>query len=240
MDCGNTESERSMPIIVPEQKVFAVVLTGEFNPAIFHPAWLAQNELIAVEETDSAEDLICTNEVSTFVLDGAHFQVERQRFGLTTKDESKAPWIRDLTVGIFTLLEHTPLTALGLNLDIRYSLESNELWHAVGHNLAPKPCWEDILEEPGMLGVTMRGKREKCSADRVDVRVQPVTSLTHGVFVGINQHYDLKTESRTSVFERNQAAMKILTNEWSSFRTYAATASIQLLQKAIKMGGSDS
>lgn len=229
----------SMPNILPEQKVFAIVLTGEFNPAIFHPAWLAQNELVAVEEAETAEDLICSNDVSTFVLDDAHFQVERHRFGLTTKDESKAPWIRDLAVGVFTLLEHTPLLALGLNLDIRYSLGSEESWHAVGDKLAPKPCWEGIIEDPGMLSVAVRGNRAGSAADRVDVRVQPVASPAYGVFVGINQHYDLKTESRESVFDRNQVAINILNNEWKPFLSYAGTASVQLLEKAIAMEGNE-
>ena len=185
-----------MPSIVVEKKIIAVVLTGEFNPAIFHPAWLAQNELVAPEEAETVNEVICTNEVSTFVLDGVHMQVERQRFGLTTEDESKAVWLRDLTVGIFSILEHTPLKAIGFNQDIRYALDSEEMWHAIGDRLAPKPCWEGILESPGMLGVFMRGKRSDCAADRIDIRVQPAPGLTNGVYVGFNQHYNLATESR--------------------------------------------
>lgn len=221
----------------PEQTILSVVLTGEFNPSIFHPAWFSQNELLPQQETDSVEEMICTNEVSTFVLDDVHFQVERQRFGLTTKDASKGPFIRDLALGTFGLLEHTPLAALGLNLDLRYALESEDSWHKVGHALAPKSYWEGILSDPGMMGVSVRGKRPDCDADRVDIRVRPVAGIKNGVFVGINQHYQIETSLRTSITERNQTAMHILQNDWGSFRSYAEKAAEQLVQNALSDGG---
>lgn len=222
-----------MPLINPEQKIFAIVLTGEFNPSIFHPAWLSQNELVATEEAEDAEDIICTNEVSSFVLDGVHFQVERHRFGLTAKDESKAPWIRDLTDAVFSLLEHTPLTAMGLNLNVRYALEDMHSWHKIGHTLAPKDCWKDILEDPGMLSISVRGKRNNCSADRIDFNVQPVPSPINGILIGVNQHYDLKTDKQTSVYDRNRAAKSILKDDWNKFRSYATKASSELLRNAL-------
>ena len=47
-----------MPKMEPEQKIYAIVILGDFNPAIFHPSWLAQNELIPNEEVGDASDLI--------------------------------------------------------------------------------------------------------------------------------------------------------------------------------------
>ena len=45
-----------MPKMEPKQKIFAIVILGDFNPAIFHPSWLAQNELIPNEEVGDASD----------------------------------------------------------------------------------------------------------------------------------------------------------------------------------------
>ncbi len=222
-----------------EQKIFAVVILGDFNPAIFHPSWFAQNELIPNEEVGDATDLICTNEVSTFLLNDVHFQVERQRFGLTTKNASNAPLLRDLAVGIFTLLEHTPLTAVGLNLDLTYSLDSKEAWHAVGDRLAPKGCWQGILAGPGMLGVSMQGKRANCNADRVSIRVQPVPGIENGIFVGVNQHYAIETENRTAIFDRNQEVMRILNEDWFPFHAYAEVAALNLISNDKREGESE-
>ncbi len=164
------------------------------------------------------------------------FQVEQQRFGLTTKDASKAPIVRDLAVSIFTLLEHTPLDALGLNLHMGYSLESKQCWNDVGHSLAPKVCWNGILEKPGLAGMTMRGQRTDCSADRIDIRVHPTPEHENGVYVGFNQHYDIKTEHRKSIMSRNREALRILQEDWNTFRSYAQKAAVNLLQNAIAGG----
>lgn len=215
--------------LVPEQRVFAVVILGKFNPAIFHPLWYAHNDLIPREETDEASDVITSDEVSTFVVNAVHFQVERHRFGLTTKDASRAAYLRDLTVGSFTLLEHTPLTALGLNLDFRFSLPDVEAWHEIGHRLAPKEHWNGILESPGMRGITMEGTRSGCNADRISIRVQPASSFEHGVFIGINQHYNIETEKRTSIAERNTEVMRILNSDWNAFQSYAENAALDLV-----------
>ena len=219
-----------MPKMEPEQKIFAIVILGDFNPAIFHPSWLAQNELIPNEEVGDASDLICTNEVSTFVLNDVHFQVERQRFGLTTKNASNAPLLRDLAVGVFTLLEHTPLTAVGLNLDIRYSLGSKDAWHNVGDRLAPKGPWQSVLENPGMLGVSMQGKRPNCGSDCISVRVQPAPGIEYGVFVRINQHYAIETVTRSVISDRNQEVMRILNEDWFPFHAYAENAALTLVR----------
>ncbi len=141
----------------PEQSVFAVVILGSFNPQIFHPLWYADNELIAREQVDDVRDLICSDEISAFVLDEVHFQIERHRFGLTTKDASRALNLRDLAVNTFTILEHTPLTAIGLNRDMRFRLEEREHWDKIGHELAPKGKWDGIIESPGMRIVAMEG-----------------------------------------------------------------------------------
>jgi hypothetical protein len=54
----------------PEQQVFSVVILGNFNPKIFHPLWYAQNELIAKQEIDEADDVLCSSEVSSSILTG--------------------------------------------------------------------------------------------------------------------------------------------------------------------------
>ena len=213
----------------PEQQVFAVVILGNFNPAIFHPLWYAQNGLIPEQEIGDATDLVTTDEVSTFQLNDVHFQVERHRFGLTSKDPSKLPYLRDLAMGSFTLLEHTPLTALGLNSDFRFSLPSAEDWHAVGDRLAPKMCWASIIEKPGMLGVSMQGKRPDCPAARISIRLQPASGLDYGVFVAINQHYDIETEQRRSIALRNAEVMRVLRDDWNSFRFFALNAAQALI-----------
>ena len=186
-----------MPVspLEPEQNVFAVVILGSFNPQIFHPLWYADNELIAREEVNDVKDLLCSDEISAFVLNEVHFQIERHRFGLTTKDASRALSLRDLAVNTFTILEHTPLTAIGLNRDMRFRLENSDLWHSIGHQLAPKAKWDGIIESPGMRIVAMEGQRKECNAEKVSIRVQPAGGVENIVLIAVNQHYSLKDDT---------------------------------------------
>lgn len=221
----------------PEQQVFSVVILGNFNPKIFHPLWYAQNELFARQELDEADDILTSSEVSMFNWHGIHFQIEQHRFGLTTKDAAQVPQLRDLAIGSFSLLEHTPLSALGFNLETRFQLPSREAWNFVGDRLAPKQHWQSILEGPGMLSVTMLGKRNDCLANRISIRVEPASGLENGVVVGINQHYNIETEQRVSIADRNNEVMRALKDDWKSFRTYAESAAVSLVFEGIEQVG---
>jgi len=220
-----------MPAPEPEieQLVIAIVVLGNFNPMIFHPLWFAQNDLIAEQEVEQAKEVLTSDEVSTFQLNDIHFQIERERFGLTTKDASKAQTVRDLVRGSFSLLEHTPLTVVGLNQDTRFRLASHDAWNAVGDKFAPKPHWKDILDSPGMLGVSMLGTRTDCSADRISIRIAPASGLENGVYVGVNQQYTIQTDKRSTIPDRNKEVMRILNDDWNSFRKYAQSTALTLV-----------
>jgi len=211
----------------PVQNVFAIVLLGKFNPNIFHPLWYAQNGLIPIEEVENVTELICSDEVSTFVYNDIHFQIERHRFGLTTRDESRIFPLRDLVTGTFQILENTPLTAFGFNRDMQFELKDAETWHNVGHRLAPKSPWVDVLRSPGMLIVGMLGTRSDSHRDQVNIRVQPVMNGNHAVQVAINQHHDLDKEN--SYAERTADAVSLINNDWAQFLTYSVDAAQRLL-----------
>lgn len=219
-----------------QQKIFSIVLLGEFNPAIFHPQWLAFNELVSLETANAAKNISCQSEYSTFEVDGMHYQVEKQRFGLTTKDESQMPILLDMVRGILSLLEHTPLVALGLNHDFRYTMPDLDSWHRLGHTLAPKDHWKNVLEQPGMAGIMIRGKRSAAPGATLDVRVNPTMDGQNGVFIGINQHYRFDDIDQTAIAQRNERALNILEKDWRPFCSYAVNAAAEIL-KASKPSG---
>lgn len=216
-----------------KQEIISVVLLGDFNPAIFHPQWLVHNELISSGIAEAAKEVSCQSEFSTFEVDNMKLFVEKERFGLTTKDVSMLPVFRDTVKGIFTLLEHTPLKALGLNYDFRYSMPDDESWHRLGHTLAPKECcWDSLLEKPGMAALAIRGSRGEVPESRVDIRVNPIWDEKNGVFIGINQHYRFDDLEDTAIVERNQRVLNILETDWQSFCEYAKNA----VKKILKTG----
>lgn len=77
-----------------------------------------------------------------------------------------------------------------------------------------------------MLGVSMLGTRANCQADRVSVRVAPANGLDNGVFVGINQHYNIDTERRQVISERNNEMLRILKEDWNARMTRFVVSSM--------------
>jgi hypothetical protein len=201
----------------------SIVVLGSFNPSIFHPVWFSANELIRKEDETSAKIQIIHPEVSSFTTEWFHMQVTDGNFTLETNDPTTAPVLRDLARGTFKLLEHTPLSAFGFNSHRHYRMSSDEEWHAFGHHFAPKESWQPLLLKPGMLGLVMQGEREHCSAT-IQVRIEPSARVHPGVFISINEHYNLEKElgKDAGQMDRNRLFLKTLGDSWEAFFNYTS------------------
>jgi hypothetical protein len=152
-------------------------------------------------------------------------------FTALTQDPTKSLPLRDLVIGTFKLLEHTPLTAFGFNRFGHFSAPSEDGWHAFGHHFAPKESWSSILKNPGLIGLVMEGKREGCEG-KIQVRIEPSPITALGIFITINQHHDLPTKDKQpelTQVERNRAFLAALQNQWDDFLSYAKNAREHLL-----------
>ena len=217
-------------ILEPEQQSFSIVVLGDFNPAIFHPLWFSVNGLMPREETENAEIAFIHKQIAKFSMGSMQVQVDQSRLGITTVEPTDGPILRDLAYGTLALLEHTPLQAIGLNLDMEFCLPSEGMWHQVGNRLVPKDDWRQVLENPGMRDVVVEGKRIECLADRVHFRIRPSSRLPQSVHVAVNQHYPLETEERQEVRERHREAIRVLNEDWVSFCRYARESAALILQ----------
>lgn len=216
------------PDLEPDRQSLSIVVLGDFNPSIFQPFWFSTNDLMPQVEAENAEISIIHKQVAAFSIGKINVQVDATRFGLTTEEPSQEPILRDLALGTLLLLEHTPLRAIGLNLDTVFAIASEEAWHAIGHRLVPKHDWAQILDAPGMQQVVVEGKRSDCQADRIHIRVQPTGKQR--VLLATNQHYQLETNERSEGRERHKEAIRILQEDWTSFTGFAREAALKLLE----------
>ena len=88
--------------------------------------------------------------------------------------------IRDLALGILRSLPHTPVQRIGINHLAHFPVESEGVWHRLGHALTPKELWEEVLEKPGMLSLTIQGQRTDDYSGSVNVTVQPSSVVRPG------------------------------------------------------------
>lgn len=171
------------------EDLVSIVLVGNFNPAIFHPAWLAAKELIRESEATAANIEIIHPEVAQFRAGWLHLVVTTNKFVASTSDPAHHLPLRDLVVGVFELLDQTPTHRLGLNRTVHVDLGNEQAWHALGHLLAPKEPWADILEQPGMRAVLMEGVRKDARPGRTFFRVEPSQKYPHAAFIDVNNEF---------------------------------------------------
>ena len=194
----------------PEIQGISVVLLGDFNPKIFQPAWFAAEGLFRQQEAESATIEIIHPEVVSFELEWLRLQVTRERFVVSTTQVPYYEVMRDLILGTFGLLRHTPLHKMGINTDKHFRMASEEVWHAFGDRLVPKDLWQGVLDTPGVRNLTIEGKRPDEIKGYIRVQVAPSTRIHPGVYFKVNDHYEVEdpkvvlgSETILGFFERS-------------------------------------
>ncbi|MDE2741113.1 MAG: hypothetical protein OXI58_05965 [Gemmatimonadota bacterium] len=187
--------------IEPEISGVNVVLLGDFNPAIFTPAWFALHGLLPESVADSAELHVAHQQGTEFVAEWLRLQVTVERFSVETL---QAPHIRlrDLVVRIFKEhLHHTPLRAFGINSNVHFRVQSLTERDRIGRALAPVEPWgawgQDLgLDEKqgGMTSLTMSqvAPQGRPKGGQINVTVEPSYRIGKGrtgVYVRVNDHY---------------------------------------------------
>lgn len=207
----------------------SIVLVGKFNPSIFQPAWLAANHLIRQEEADAAIQPpgidIINRDVCVFTADWLNLQVTQTRFAANALDAAHQVAVRDLVLGIFTLLEHTPFDQMGLNRDMHYKIESREKWHALGDLLAPKDCWKPMMDQPGLRTLVIENHRDEAPMPKLTVKVEPSSRISPGVNIVTNLHYQAEGP------EAARELLKRLNDSWEEAQAQAKSIAEHLLKE---------
>ncbi|MBI4309132.1 MAG: hypothetical protein HY591_02255, partial [Candidatus Omnitrophica bacterium] len=131
-----------------------IVLIGDFNPHIFQPAWFVSQKLIGIQEGESAKVEIVHSDLAIFSLEWLRLEVTRTRLLAVTRDDRFHEILKDLIVGTFSILSHTPVRMMGINNTWECIINDEETWHNVGHRLAPKDIWNKVMDNPGPVSYT--------------------------------------------------------------------------------------
>lgn len=168
-------------------------------------------------------------EVSVFSIGWLGLEVTLDRFAARTTQIQHLESLRDLVLGTFGLLRHTPVKQMGINRLAHYRSPSEDEWHKLGHRLAPKEPWAGLLESPGMRRVSILGKRPDQYQGRITVTVEPSLKLRpgFGVYFEVNDHYENDVEEKGRECER---MMEILGATWKASLERAMRIMQRLMQ----------
>ncbi|MFO1349354.1 MAG: hypothetical protein U1F68_01180 [Gammaproteobacteria bacterium] len=202
-----------------------IVLIGAFNPAIFQPKWFQGHKLIQDTEADAAQIEVIHNEITIFSLKWVRFEITRNSFVARSNDPSHFDPLRDIVVSVFQLLEHTPISKIGLNHNIFFKLQSEDAWHQIGHTLAPKEIWMKYLKNPGLKNLTIEASRNDDFQGYINVTIQPPTRNV--VSIAINDHYEIGNGD-------GRNASDIVTTQWRSSIDYALELAKSIYKDAVK------
>jgi hypothetical protein len=93
------------------QTVTAAVFAGSFNPRIFEPSWLSHHGLVPEAEAEAAEVQMVDRDFCRIALGWTTLVVTDERLQVESTSETvNDGQIRDLLVGIFRLLPHSPVS----------------------------------------------------------------------------------------------------------------------------------
>jgi hypothetical protein len=216
-----------MALRIPEIDSAAIALVGSFNPSIFQPQWFARQGLLPPAEADAAEIKVLVPQICHFETERFIVQVTNDRFAASSKANTSSPPLRDLVIGTFFVLEHTPVTAIGLNREMHIPTESEEQWHRLGDRLVPKEGWQGILEgRIGMLSLDVTTDKTGQPGAKVNVKVQPSVRVKFGAYFLINEHYPAPEEKPLA------GAMSVLRDRWEGAQLYAAQIASHILDWA--------
>lgn len=229
----------------PTLEIFGsqINILGNFNPSVITPSWLRTNELIGAEDERSAmesESLAITPEISRFETEWFWMQVVSAQFVVNSKGPV-TPAIKDLVIGIFSLLGHTPLNAIGLNSLAHYKIYSIDEYHKIGDVLAPKTIWNSFYPESdsqtvGLQNMTIqvnswkRGQSETNSPLR-RISLSPSNSIPNAIHLTLNHHFPIIQEGK----KRNSVddAIEIIEKSWQESMDEAKDLFIGVIRQAI-------
>ncbi len=187
--------------INPETADVSVVLLGNFNPVIFKPEWFEKCEILSEEDTNKCKVKVIHPEITEFQNDWLILQVLTNRF---YAESTEYPLIRvhDFVVNTFkNYLSHTPISKLGINRRVHFSAGTADACDRVGKILAPREPWGEwgkLMDEGkeeehgGLTSLEMQiNKTDDRKKGFIKITVQPSTKVVAGIFVNINDQYDL-------------------------------------------------
>ena len=201
----------------------SIVLLGNFNPAIFQPLWFSNQDLIPKSEAEAAEIQVVHSEVTSFSLEWLGLQVTKNRFTASTSDSAHLEPLRDLVLGTFSILEHTPLLQMGMNRDVHYKLPSHHDLLDVGNRLAAKSFWRHIIDDPRPEVLRLAGRRPDVEDALLRLTVEPSARVIPGMYFGFNEHYQAEGDNPT------RELLMALSERWRQYQVWAKETAEHLL-----------
>ena len=186
-----------------------IVIAGSFNPTIIQPSFLRRYKILPEQEIAASEieddknqdskaqmgvvvpRLLISGAQTILVFQNLVFEVTRDRFQVTLKIGSDPIIATDSIKKLFTVLVHTPVTAIGFNFIAHWRTSG-------GKDRLNKLFTGDPSKFSKVFGskVSAGGRvRFEYLNSKVLLETEPSAQMEDGVFLNFNFHFDLSPPS---------------------------------------------
>ena len=200
-------------MLKPDAKAASIVLLGNFNPSIFHPQWFAAHDVISQTEADNETDVqITTPQLASFSLSWGNVQVTPEQFVINCKNPPLFIMLQDFVLKTFGILGHTPVTAMGINLEQRWLPSDDDQHRRFGDHLAPKKNWA-FMTKPVLRNIVMEEQqRPDDYHGYIQARIRTLRENQNSILISINDHYHIPNYKLNL---GSEPILEILRNNWS-------------------------
>ena len=220
------------------QETHSLVVVGRHNPAIFFPDWFLRHNLIRPEEAEQAQAQgdaspsqlrVVHPDITVLDFGWMNLQVNRERWVATASQPDSYEETRDLTLGTFRLLRHTPVKAVGINFGFHYEL-AEEDFAKFFELLKPNPMWQGLFKDPLPVQLIFQEMAREGPYDGFTrFQIQPSTQVKNGVFIDINDHYQL--DSSETAYASGIEVDRLLTQQWETSVKLSRKYADQLIEQ---------
>lgn len=196
-----------------EFETIIVACTGLFNPSIITPKWLWKLGLISELDSMKATADIISYEIAQFKLSWCSITITKNKFEIYSSLSPYFEPIRDLFVGIFTVLQHDSITNLKLSINRHYQMPDKNIQQIILNKFSPVQSWISILKDPELLTLQMHGSRSDGRAGINYVSIGPSELITNSINIQIMDVLFF-VEDTESIRTNSLMAIKALEEIW--------------------------
>lgn len=195
-----------------------IVFLGNFNPAIFQTQWLDRYKILPSQDIQWAEgkdaqqikvpdSTIILEKVPNIMvtptqtlLQFPSFQIEvfPDKYICSSKNKESFSLIKNVTISIFKVLEHTPITAVGINFegDSRFNKGAQEILNDlfVNNSSAFNKTFGNEFRIGGIIGFKQENRK-------ITLRLKNSNTLEDGINFSFNFHEDIESQQAILAIE---------------------------------------
>lgn len=194
--------------ITLEREIASLVVIGNFNPSIFHPSWFLANKLLSEKDSEETEIKVITPVIaSMFIGKWLNLEVLENKLSAVCTEPQYFNPMRDFVQGIFILLEHTPVKAIGVNFEEIISLRSEEDRKSFVNKLYNFEKWSNVSKKAVLNNIeVVFGESEE---NYLKMQFSPSDKVPYGIRMMFNFHREPKKLITANIVE-------ILDKQWES------------------------